>query len=1424
MRRTSPFLLASLVFYGAVACFASQWHEISIPASYQRLHCMVMVTPESGWAGGQGGLLLRCEGGQWRKVTAPIRSDVVAMAFDDAENGWMAGFDAATQKSLLFHCQRGRWTPVQVPVGLVVTAIASDGRGTLFVFGQGGRAFRLRQRVWVETGTPGYRTMLSAVSLPDGTVWAVGEFGSAWRWNGSSWQATQTPVRSHLHAVTASKDGKIWAVGDQGVILFHEGDAWRQKTAPSSKNLYAVSARGASEAWFGGEKVLLHWTGSEVQIAPVEVRGVVRGVDVFESGTGWAVGLGTVLRLDPHTANAGGSRGVRFGFYRQELLPNALGIHGAAFGDCNGDGLDDLFLVSMRDANHLLVNRGGGSFGDETGARGLMGTVVTVPVVKEMAQFGASWGDYDNDGRLDLAVAGWYGSTYLYRQNSARRFDDVTDRLGLREGPFSANSVTFSDVNRDGLLDLFVCNEHGSNVLWLNNGRGGWTDATRRWGLTSRGGSKDAVFGDLDNDGDADLFVCNGNGRNLVYRNDGKRFVDMSPTCAAAGERAEHNGATLADLDNDGDLDIVTTTSDGQNRIWRNNGGWRFEDASGIVGFASGPFSYGSAAGDFDNDGFLDLLIAGANGVTFFRNAGDLRFIPVAVEGLTDVKDARAIAVSDVDADGDLDVFVSSKADFTDGFSDFEQRRSACFFNRLDLKNSISVRCEGVSSNRMAVGARVRLFRDTGAPPHAGELVGTREIMASNGCRSQQSAAAHFGVDPASRYTVRVTFPSGREVERRNVRAGQRLVIAEITGPAAVAHRVAQTTWRSIWSNTARRHVFPLVVVIPLLVWAFRNASQRLLWGSLVTNLFTVALSAAYALLALATVSSSWWVGVLVPAVTVSLIAFLVVGLSYWSGPRAADKVAFRRRLAALEARADVTGVLSESLDTAELAKHALEEFSDLFPVTLSVLVLCKHSSDTIEIVVPVEPPIPGLAPGLPLPEAIAETSSAGPIIWEKDFGVPPPRSGLVPLCVVLSARGARVGVILSFVARRQLGEAMATESAMRSYAAFVGMSLFNAQLQQHARMRDEAFRVWLKGQGLGIPPDRVPSASAAHRELTRRLAVIKKNPPAELGTFESLTGDSTAIREVRKRLQQVAGTDTSVLLLGPSGTGKELAARAIHGQSKRKNGPFVPVNCGAIPEGLLESELFGHTKGAFTGAHAARSGVFQRAHHGTIFLDEIAEMNPSAQIRLLRVLQERSVTPVGGETAVPVDVRVIAATHQDLGVAVAEGRFREDLFYRLNVFPIHLPTLAERMEDIPALVAALLYRISLKTNLPLTGMAEDAVERILAHLWQGNVRELENCLERALLLAGGEIIRSVHLQFDTAGPGTTLIVRNSAEAPVGRKLADVEQELVEETLRDCNFNVSEAARRLGISRDILRYRIKKLNISREKIRRGTAQ
>jgi DNA-binding NtrC family response regulator len=887
----------------------------------------------------------------------------------------------------------------------------------------------------------------------------------------------------------------------------------------------------------------------------------------------------------------------------------------------------------------------------------------------------------------------------------------------------------------------------------------------------------------------------------------------LSSTCEASGEGGQYNGATLADLDNDGDLDILVTSSNGRNRLWRNDGNWRFTDVSGIVGFASGPFSYGSAAADFDNDGLLDLVIVNAEGLTYLRNVGDMQFIPTVVDGLTDVLDARSVAVADIDNDGDLDLFVTSKADFNEGVTDFSSRRSTCFVNKLDRHNSIRARLKGVYSNTVGIGGRIELRRQT-ASGSPGELAGMREIAASNGFRSQNSAAAHFGVDSAFRYTVRAVFPSGRIVEIRDVKAGDRLTIPESKGFVAAIHGFVQAAWRGFWSDATRRHVLPLVFVVPLLVWAIRAASQRLLWGPVWTIGLSVGLSAFYALLAAITQSSSWWMGVLVPSLAVSSLACFLVLVSFWSGPRQADRVAYRRQLAILTARSDLTNVLSAALEPNDLATQALHEFSELFPVEDAHLVMCAEGSDRVELIVPGETPPAGLEVGAVLPKAFCDILAKGAVVWEDTDDAPNSKPGFSAVWIPLQVRSVTVGAIVGYVAQRHLGKATAAEAAARSFAAFVGMSLYNAQLQQQAKRRDAEYRAWLTEQ---TSPPAVPRVhpAGAHRELMRRLATIRKNPPSEPGTYESLTGDSKAIEEVVLRLRQVAPTDTSVLLLGQSGTGKELAARAAHGQSKRKDGPFVAINCGAIPEGLLESELFGHVKGAFTGAHASRPGVFQRAHRGTIFLDEIAEMNPSAQIRLLRVLQDRTVTPVGGEAPVTVDVRVIAATHQDLSLAVSEGRFREDLYYRLNVFPIQLPTLGERMEDMPALVAALLYRIAKKIGTPLTSMTEDAIARLLSHTWRGNVRELENCLERTVLVAGGAIIATEHIQFDTVQPANERAARRPGEPTVGMKLMDVEQELIEETLRSCNYNVSEAARKLGISRDILRYRIKKHDIQR---------
>ncbi|HVV83346.1 MAG TPA: sigma-54 dependent transcriptional regulator [Kofleriaceae bacterium] len=259
-----------------------------------------------------------------------------------------------------------------------------------------------------------------------------------------------------------------------------------------------------------------------------------------------------------------------------------------------------------------------------------------------------------------------------------------------------------------------------------------------------------------------------------------------------------------------------------------------------------------------------------------------------------------------------------------------------------------------------------------------------------------------------------------------------------------------------------------------------------------------------------------------------------------------------------------------------------------------------------------------------------------------------------------------------------------------------------------------------------------------------RQTEVVRHTQHAK-GSTESdvLVGDSQAMRGLRTSIQQIARTPASVLIIGESGTGKELVARTLHRLSDRSHHMFVPLNCGAIPEGLIDSELFGHTRGAFTGATSARPGVFVEADGGTLFLDEIGDMPAGVQVRLLRALQEREVKAVGADAPRPVDVRVVAATHVDLTRAVADGKFRSDLFFRLNVVTIRVPPLRERRDDIPALVARLLRRHGGST---IPELAPDALEAILGYHWPGNVRELENAIQHAIALAGGERIEVRHL------------------------------------------------------------------------------
>jgi two-component system NtrC family response regulator len=312
---------------------------------------------------------------------------------------------------------------------------------------------------------------------------------------------------------------------------------------------------------------------------------------------------------------------------------------------------------------------------------------------------------------------------------------------------------------------------------------------------------------------------------------------------------------------------------------------------------------------------------------------------------------------------------------------------------------------------------------------------------------------------------------------------------------------------------------------------------------------------------------------------------------------------------------------------------------------------------------------------------------------------------------------------------------------------------------------------------------------------------------------FSDIVGESQPMKELFKLVDKVAATKATVLINGESGTGKELIARAIHTRSPRKDEPFIPVNCMALTETLLESELFGHEKGAFTGAATRRKGRFELADKGTLFLDEIGEISLSLQVKLLRVLQERTFERVGGTQPLTVDVRIVAATNRDLTKAVSEGEFREDLFYRLNVVRLDLPPLRERKEDLPALVAHFVKKYSREVGRSAPQVSAEAMQRIYDHNWPGNIRELENALERAVIMAGSEI-NTADLPLDVlpakAG-GETVLPRDMT---INEAVEDLEKRMINRALAETGGVQAHAARELGITKSNLAYKMKKYGLS----------
>jgi DNA-binding NtrC family response regulator len=338
------------------------------------------------------------------------------------------------------------------------------------------------------------------------------------------------------------------------------------------------------------------------------------------------------------------------------------------------------------------------------------------------------------------------------------------------------------------------------------------------------------------------------------------------------------------------------------------------------------------------------------------------------------------------------------------------------------------------------------------------------------------------------------------------------------------------------------------------------------------------------------------------------------------------------------------------------------------------------------------------------------------------------------------------------------------------------------------------------------------------HKELdVHKLREENRSLREALGkkySHPNIVARSPKMQEVLATVERVAPTNSTVLLGGESGVGKDLIARAIHEKSRRASGPFLKINSTAIPENLLESELFGYEKGAFTGAAASKPGKFELADKGTLFLDEIGDVPPATQVKLLRVLQEREFERLGGTKTIKVDVRLVAATNRDLRAALEEGTFREDLYYRLNVVPIDIAPLRERREDIPDLVNLFITRFAGDSGKPIEDISPEAMQILVNYHWPGNVRELQNIVERACALAKGDMLAAADIHLDTR-PAKAV---NGAGGflPDGMTLEQWEDEMVQEALRRASGNKSQAARLLGLSRNALRYRLSKIGIADE--------
>jgi Nif-specific regulatory protein len=507
-----------------------------------------------------------------------------------------------------------------------------------------------------------------------------------------------------------------------------------------------------------------------------------------------------------------------------------------------------------------------------------------------------------------------------------------------------------------------------------------------------------------------------------------------------------------------------------------------------------------------------------------------------------------------------------------------------------------------------------------------------------------------------------------------------------------------------------------------------------------------------------------------------------------------------------LRAVSGLTEVLGTSLDARDVFGRLATAVRPVLDFDVMGALLISVSGRELELLAKVSPPdAPGPPERIPLEHySFTQRVSAGQAVVIQDAAVdldpalPGDRrilEGGGRSCLIVPLRfGERVGGGLYFGKRRPYWYGALDVELATGIAAQVVLAV------QHQRLAHEQRRLAL--------------AEGRTRQLEQRLTTLRQALGDRYG-FERILGRAAAFREALARAAKVAPTETAVLLTGESGTGKELVARAIHHASQRADGPFVAVNCAALPETLVEAELFGYERGAFTGADKLKPGRFELAAGGTLLLDEVAELPASTQAKLLRVLQEREFQRVGGTATLRADVRLLTATNRDLARAVEDGAFREDLYYRLHVFPVHLPALRERGDDVLLLADHFLNELAPKLGKGSAGLSRDALDVLRAYAWPGNIRELANVVERALILSEGGLLTAAHFDLDRAGGRRNGPGRGQAaqEASPAETLADMERRAIVATLQRTRGNKTQAAVLLGITRTQLHTRLKRFGI-----------